>query len=199
MGRDGMKDERLTERRHPGASALASFSTSEILELMNDEDARVAAAVRAALPQIAHAVDTIVTSFANGGRLRYVGAGTSGRLAALDAAECPPTFNTDPKIIRYVLAGGPQALGAPAEFSEDSRARGRRDLAQDRGSAFDPRIPEGKSARAQRGGDRPLHGVEEPRRIALPELSARREDGSDEQEPGERAGGKEERPAAVGD
>ena len=121
-----MKEERLTERRHPRASALSSFSTGEILELMNEEDARVAAAVRAALPQIAHAVDTIVTSFANGGRLRYVGAGTSGRLGVLDASEAPPTFGVEPELVRGIIAGGDDALRSSIEGAEDDAGAGAR-------------------------------------------------------------------------
>src|SRR5256714_12642406 len=123
-----MKDERMTERRNPRASALSSFSTSEILELMNEEDAGVAGAVRAALPQIAHAVDTIVTSFANRGRLRYVGAGTSGRLGVLDASEAPPTFGVEPELVRGVMAGGDQALRRSIEGAEDDAEAGARDL-----------------------------------------------------------------------
>ena len=79
--------------------------------------------------QIAQAIDAIARAIANGGRLIYVGAGTSGRLAALDASECPPTFGIDPRTIQYVIAGGPKALGRAAEYSEDSRATGRRDMA----------------------------------------------------------------------
>src|SRR5437016_4551327 len=112
------------------SAGLDTKSALEIARIINSEDKKVALAVEQALPQIAEAIDAIADVIRNGGRLIYVGAGTSGRLAALDAAECPPTFNTDPKTIRYVLAGGPKALGAPAEFSEDSRARGQRDLAK---------------------------------------------------------------------
>src|SRR5256714_4746668 len=122
-----MKDERMTERRNPRASALSSFSTSEILELMNEEDAGVAGAVRAALPQIAHAVDTIVTSFANRGRLRYVGAGTSGRLGVLDASEAPPTFGVAPELVRGIIAGGDEALRSAVEGAEDDAGAGARD------------------------------------------------------------------------
>src|SRR2546423_2686089 len=123
-----MKDERMTERRNPRASALSSFSTSEILELMNEEDAGVAGAVRAALPQIAHAVDTIVTSFANRGRLRYVGAGTSGRLGVLDASEAPPTFGVDPDVVHGVIAGGDAALRTSVEGAEDDPLAGEREI-----------------------------------------------------------------------
>jgi N-acetylmuramic acid 6-phosphate etherase len=82
------------------------------------------------VPQIARAIDAIAEAIRSGGRLIYTGAGTSGRLAALDAAECPPTFNTDPETVQYVIAGGNKALGRAAEYSEDSRTSGRRDMAK---------------------------------------------------------------------
>jgi len=119
--------ERKTEGRNPRASGLASFSTTEILELMNDEDATVPAAVRTAMPEIAHAVDTIVASFANGGRLRYVGAGTSGRLGVLDASEAPPTFGVAPELLRGIIAGGDDALRTAVEGAEDDAGAGARD------------------------------------------------------------------------
>ena len=125
MEREGVT-ERPTEQRNPRASELGSFSTNEILELMNDEDARVAAAVRESIPQIAHAVDTIVTSFANGGRLRYVGAGTSGRLGVLDASEAPPTFGVEPELVRGIIAGGDDALRSAIEGAEDDAGAGAR-------------------------------------------------------------------------
>ncbi len=95
------------------------MSSLEIARLMNDEDATVAAAVRRALPQIARAIDLVAAGIRQGGRLIYVGAGTSGRLGALDASEIPPTFNTDPRTVQYIMAGGPKALGASTEASED--------------------------------------------------------------------------------
>ena len=119
--------ERPTEARNPRASALASFSTTEILELMNDEDATVPAAVRRVIPEIAHAVDTIVASLANGGRLRYVGAGTSGRLGVLDASEAPPTFGVAPELVRGLIAGGDDALRTAVEGAEDDAGAGARD------------------------------------------------------------------------
>jgi N-acetylmuramic acid 6-phosphate etherase len=84
--------------------------------------------VKRALPEIARAIDTISTSLRRGGRLIYVGAGTSGRIAALDAAECPPTFNTDPETVQFVMAGGAKALGAAVEANEDSRELGRGEI-----------------------------------------------------------------------
>ncbi len=95
------------------------MSALEIVRLINGEDATVAAAVGRALPQIARAIDVVVAGVRHGGRLIYVGAGTSGRIGALDASEIPPTFNTDPRIVQFIMAGGPKALGASTEASED--------------------------------------------------------------------------------
>lgn len=95
------------------------MSSLEFVRLINDEDATVAAVVRSALPQIARAIDVVADGLQHGGRLIYVGAGTSGRLGALDASEIPPTFNTSPRTVQYIMAGGPRALGASTEASED--------------------------------------------------------------------------------
>ena len=95
------------------------MSSLQIAELINDEDATVAASVRRALPKIARAIDVVAEGLRQGGRLIYVGAGTSGRLGALDASEIPPTFNTSPSTVQYIMAGGPKALGASTEASED--------------------------------------------------------------------------------
>jgi N-acetylmuramic acid 6-phosphate etherase len=119
-----------TERQNRASSDLDTLSALEIARVINHEDGKVAAAVKRALPQIAQAIDAITEAIRNGGRLIYVGAGTSGRLAALDAAECPPTFNIDSRTIQYVIAGGDKALGHAAEYSEDSRTMGRRDIAR---------------------------------------------------------------------
>ena len=121
-----------TERRRSAAPALDTRSAREIAQLVNREDAKVAGAVGRALPAIARAIDAIAGALARGGRLIYVGAGTSGRIAALDAVECPPTFGTSPRSVQYVIAGGRRALGAATEVSEDSAARARRDLAKKR-------------------------------------------------------------------
>jgi N-acetylmuramic acid 6-phosphate etherase len=118
-----------TEARNSAAARLDTSSALEIARLINAEDAKVAPAVRRALPQIARAIDLITRSLERGGRLIYVGAGTSGRIAALDAAECPPTFNTDPRMVQFVMAGGTKALGAAVEANEDSPTLGRRDIA----------------------------------------------------------------------
>ncbi|HXO04897.1 MAG TPA: N-acetylmuramic acid 6-phosphate etherase [Candidatus Sulfotelmatobacter sp.] len=117
-----------TEQRNPRSRGLDAKSTLEILRVLNREDARVAAAVRRELPKISHAVDAIVKSFRNGARLFYVGAGTSGRLAVLDAAECPPTFGTPPKMVRAIIAGGSRAVRGAVEGAEDSAKNGARDL-----------------------------------------------------------------------
>jgi len=111
-----------TEEINPAAPALDRMSSLEIVRLINDEDATVATAVRRALPQIARAIDIVAAGIRRGGRLIYVGAGTSGRLGALDASEIPPTFNTDPRTVQYIIAGGPKALGSSTEASEDDTA-----------------------------------------------------------------------------
>jgi N-acetylmuramic acid 6-phosphate etherase len=111
-----------TEQILQSASNLDQMSSLEVVRLMNDQDATVAGAVRPALPQIARAVDVVADGLRHGGRLIYVGAGTSGRLGALDASEIPPTFNTSPRTVQYIMAGGPRALGASTEASEDDTA-----------------------------------------------------------------------------
>jgi N-acetylmuramic acid 6-phosphate etherase len=111
---------RLTsEQNLPTATDLDRMSSLEIVRLMNQEDATVAPAVGRALPQIARAIDVVVAGLRQGGRLIYVGAGTSGRLGALDASEIPPTFNTDPRSVQYIMAGGEEALASSTEASED--------------------------------------------------------------------------------
>lgn len=119
-----------TEQLNPASTELDTKSALEIARIVNGEDKTVAAAVERALSQIALAIDAIAEAILSGGRLIYVGAGTSGRLAALDASECPPTFNTDPRLIQFVIAGGKRALSRAVEASEDSREAGRRDLAR---------------------------------------------------------------------
>jgi len=108
-----------TEQNLAAATDLDRMSSAEIVQLINDEDATVAGAVQRALPQIADAIDLVVAGLRHGGRLIYVGAGTSGRIGALDASEIPPTFNTDPRTVQFVMAGGPKALAASTEASED--------------------------------------------------------------------------------
>jgi N-acetylmuramic acid 6-phosphate etherase len=119
-----------TEQLNPGSRNLDLKSSLDIARVINAEDAKVAAAVKRALPQIARAIDLIAAALNRGGRLIYVGAGTSGRIAALDAAECPPTFNTSPKTVQYVIAGGIKALESAVEGNEDSRKLGEREIAR---------------------------------------------------------------------
>jgi len=111
-----------TEQILPAARDLDRKSSLEIVRLMNREDSTIAPAVRLALPQIARAIDEVAAGIRHGGRLIYVGAGTSGRIGALDASEIPPTFNTDPRTVQFIMAGGPKALAASTEASEDDTA-----------------------------------------------------------------------------
>lgn len=122
-----MSEEQRTERRNPRARGLAAMSTRELLELMNDEDTAVPEAVRDALPAIERAVDDIVAALRAGHRLRYVGAGTSGRLGVLDASEAPPTFGVDEDVIRGLIAGGDEALRHAIEGAEDDAGAGARE------------------------------------------------------------------------
>src|SRR6202034_3593400 len=117
-----------TEQRNPRSRGLDRKSSLEIVRALNREDAGVAPAVRKVLPQIARAVEAIAKSLRAGGTLFYVGAGTSGRLAVLDAAECPPTFGTPARMVRAIIAGGERALRHAVEGAEDSAASGASDL-----------------------------------------------------------------------
>lgn len=121
-----------TEQSNPASADLDTKSALEIARIINAEDAKVAAAVERVLPQIAQGIDWIAESLRRGGRLIYVGTGTSGRIAALDAAESSPTFNTNPSMVQYVIAGGPKALGLPVEADEDSRSLGAREIRKKR-------------------------------------------------------------------
>ncbi len=121
-------DQLATEQPNPNSADLDTKSALEIARIINAEDAKVAQAVARALPQIAQAIDWIADALASGGRLIYVGTGTSGRIAALDASECPPTFDTDPKLVQFVMAGGRKALSAAVEADEDSRNFGIREV-----------------------------------------------------------------------
>lgn len=119
-----------TEKANTASSDLDCKTALEIVRIINREDRKVAGAVTESLPQIARAVDSIAEGLANGGRLLYVGTGTSGRIAALDAAECPPTFDTDPRMVQFIIAGGPKALAEASEASEDSSRLGRQLMAK---------------------------------------------------------------------
>jgi len=123
-----MLNHLTTEQRNPHSESLDSLSALEIVLLMNREDAQVAAAVHAQAAAIAAAVDVIVDRIRQGGRLVYIGAGTSGRLGVLDASECPPTFNTPPGLVVGVIAGGPRALTTSVEGAEDHPETAVKDL-----------------------------------------------------------------------
>jgi N-acetylmuramic acid 6-phosphate etherase len=118
----------LTEQVNPRSRDIDARPTAEILQIMNDEDAKVASAVAAEIPRIAQAVDRIAEAIRGGGRLFYIGAGSSGRLGVLDAAECPPTFNVAPDLVQGIIAGGDAALARATEASEDDPESGKRDL-----------------------------------------------------------------------
>ena len=132
----------LTESRNPRTEHLDELSTLDMLRLINDEDATVALAVRAELPNIAKAIDEIAARFQRGGRLFYIGAGTSGRLGVLDASECPPTFSVPPDLFQGLIAGGDRALRLSSEHSEDSPELGAQDLAA---AGFASAGPDGKA------------------------------------------------------
>ena len=118
----------ITEQRNPNSMHVDSLSALEIVQLMNDEDKQVPLAIEKCLPQIAQAVERIVAAFQQGGRLVYIGAGTSGRLGVLDASECPPTFGVSPEMVKGIIAGGERALRHPIEGAEDSKAQAVFDL-----------------------------------------------------------------------
>jgi N-acetylmuramic acid 6-phosphate etherase len=118
-----------TETRNPLTEHIDQLPTIDMLRLINDEDAKIAAAVAAVLPDIAQAVDAIAQRFNNNGSLFYIGAGTSGRLGVLDASECPPTFSVPSDLFHAIIAGGDTALRKSSEQSEDSPEQGAADLA----------------------------------------------------------------------
>ena len=118
----------ITEQRNPNSMHVDSLSALEIVQLMNQEDKQVPLAIEKCLPQIAQAVERIVAAFQQGGRLVYIGAGTSGRLGVLDASECPPTFGVSPEMVKGIIAGGERALRHPIEGAEDSKAQAVVDL-----------------------------------------------------------------------
>jgi len=126
--RRSQMERRLTELRNPASRNLDRMNALQIVRLMNREDRKVATAVGRELPAIARAVDGIVARMQAGGRLIYVGAGSSGRIAVVDASECPPTFGTSPGLVRALIAGGKKAMTRPVEGAEDSKANALRDL-----------------------------------------------------------------------
>jgi len=117
-----------TEARNPRTTKIDQISTLEMVTVINQEDQSVPQAVAKELPQIARAIDEIAARFERGGRLFYIGAGTSGRLGVLDASECPPTFSVPPTLVQGLIAGGDSALRKSSEKSEDSREQGAADL-----------------------------------------------------------------------
>ena len=118
----------ITEQRNLNSMHVDSLSALEIVQLMNQEDKQVPLAIEKCLPQIAQAVECIVAAFQQGGRLVYIGAGTSGRLGVLDASECPPTFGVSPEMVKGIIAGGERALRHPIEGAEDSKTHAVVDL-----------------------------------------------------------------------
>jgi len=123
-----MLENLLTEQANPASRGIDAKPTRDVLEIINQADQEVAPAVAREIPNIAKAVDGIVEAIENGGRLFYIGAGTSGRLGVLDAAECPPTFNVSPDLVQGIIAGGEAALARATEATEDDPKLGERDL-----------------------------------------------------------------------
>lgn len=117
-----------TEQNNPASALIDTYSTGEILECINDQDTLVAPAVRLVIPQITEAVDALVERFRRGGRLFYVGAGTSGRLGIVDASECPPTFGVSAEMVQGIIAGGTPAIFKAQEGAEDSEAAGAEEI-----------------------------------------------------------------------
>ena len=121
-----------TESANHASQGFDTKSALEIARIINNEDAKIAAAVKRSLPEIAAVIDHVARCLRDGGRLIYVGAGSSGRIAALDASEIPPTYSTSPQTVQYIMAGGPKALASSMETNEDSRELGQRDIARRR-------------------------------------------------------------------
>jgi N-acetylmuramic acid 6-phosphate etherase len=121
-----------TESQNEASQGFDTKSAIEIARIINHEDVKVAVAVKKAIPEIAQVIDQVARCLRDGGRLIYVGAGSSGRIAALDASECPPTYSTVPGQVQYIMAGGPKALASAVEVNEDSEELGQRDIARRR-------------------------------------------------------------------
>jgi N-acetylmuramic acid 6-phosphate etherase len=121
-----------TESQNEASQGFDTKSALEIARIINHEDSKVAAAVKKAIPEIAAVIDQVARSLRDGGRLIYIGAGSSGRIAALDSSECPPTYSTSPGQVQYIMAGGPKALASAVEVNEDSEELGQRDIARRR-------------------------------------------------------------------
>lgn len=125
-------DRLTTESANEASQGFDTKSALEIARIINHEDAKIAAAVKKSLPEIAIVIDMVARCLRDGGRLIYIGAGSSGRIAALDASEIPPTYSTSPQTVQYIMAGGPKALASSMEANEDSRELGQRDIARRR-------------------------------------------------------------------
>ncbi|MGI4828763.1 MAG: N-acetylmuramic acid 6-phosphate etherase [Janthinobacterium lividum] len=121
-----------TEKYNEASAGLDKKSALEIARIINADDSKVTAAVKKALPEMALVIDMVARSLRDGGRLIYIGAGSSGRIAALDSSECPATFSTDPQQVQYLMAGGPKALASASDVNEDSPEIGQRDVAKRR-------------------------------------------------------------------
>jgi len=121
-----------TESQNEASQGFDTTSALEIARIINHEDAKVAGAVKKAIPEIAQVIDQVARNMRDGGRLIYIGAGSSGRIAALDSSECPPTYSTAPGQVQYIMAGGPKALASAVEVNEDSEELGQRDIARRR-------------------------------------------------------------------
>jgi N-acetylmuramic acid 6-phosphate etherase len=124
--------ELTTESQNEASQGFDTKSALDIARIINHEDAKVASAVKKAIPEVALVIDQVARSLREGGRLIYIGAGSSGRITALDAAECPPTYSTAPGQVQYIMAGGPKALASSVEVNEDSEELGQRDIARRR-------------------------------------------------------------------
>jgi N-acetylmuramic acid 6-phosphate etherase len=122
----------MTESQNEASQGFDTKSALEIARIINHEDGKIAGAVKKAIPEIAQVIDQVARSLRDGGRLIYIGAGSSGRIAALDASECPPTYSTAPGQVQYIMAGGPKALASAVEVNEDSEELGQRDIARRR-------------------------------------------------------------------
>ena len=138
QGNDFKKDqaallqELTTESQNEASQGFDTNSALDIARIINHADAKVAAAVKKAIPEIAQVIDQVARCMREGGRLIYIGAGSSGRIAALDASECPPSYSTAPGQVQYIMAGGPKALASAVEVNEDSEELGQRDIARRR-------------------------------------------------------------------
>lgn len=149
-----------TEARNPASSRIDKLDTLSMMRVMNDEDQKTALAVKAILPDIARAVDVIAARLKTGGRLFYMGSGTSGRLGILDAVECPPTYSTDPDLVQGLIAGGKEAIFRAREGAEDSLDKGADDIISHDLSAKDVLVGITASGRTSYV----LGGMEEARR-----------------------------------